>query len=734
VPLAESPTRVAIVGGGCAAIAAAFELTRPELGRRFEVTVYQQGWRLGGKGASGRGQHGRIEEHGLHVWMGCYENAFRLMREAYAELGRDPSTCSIASVRDAFMPTPHIGLAHWEPRTKDWSVWTAMFPPLPGEPGMPLGDPASASADHPFSIPGYLVRIARVMLSLFRTAYGEPIATGLPKGPALLDLAGELARTYLGGVASIRTLAGQQILTATELLRTWPHPRQGLNTQKGPLGPQELNGAPGTTAVLTGLLLALVRTLNRIELATAVEPVPERAAEVLEIIVVALVGVLRDGVLLDPRGLDALDDHDFIDWLRGHGLSRGAANSSFVRGLYGLMFAYEGGERTRPRAAAGQCLRGCLRMFFTYRGSFFWKMRSGMGDIVFAPLYEVLRRRGVKFEFFHRLVEVGLSDSERPHVDTLTFRVQAETNSGGDYEPLVRIRGVPCWPAEPDWSQLRDGEALRRRGVDFENFWHSDHVSVRKLRVGREFDFVVLGVSLGEIPHVCGQILVRDPRWRAMVENVRTVATQALQLWTTPSLEGLGWTRGPVTLTSFVHPFDTWADMSHLLDQEDWSSGVPGSIAYFCNVIADRDLEPLGVPDRSFRVRATELVRRNALTFVERDLAVLWPRLRRSDGEFAIEALQPEGAKDGSSSWLDQQFCSANVSPTDRYVQCVPGSPAHRISPLDRTYDNLTIAGDWTSCGLNLGCVEAAVMSGLLAAHAVSGSPRLESIVGYDHI
>ena len=44
---------------------------------------------------------------------------------------------------------------------------------------------------------------------------------------------------------------------------------------------------------------------------------------------------------------------------------------------------------------------------------------------------------------------------------------------------------------------------------------------------------------------------------------------------------------------------------------------------------------------------------------------------------------------------------------------------ATRISPLDNTYDNLTIAGDWTACGFNEGCVEAAVMSGRLAAHAI---------------
>src|SRR5262249_41895775 len=74
-------------GGGAAALTAAFELTRGDWRSRFDsVVVYQSGWRLGGKGASGRGVGGRIEEHGLHVWFGAYDNAFALMRDCYAEL------------------------------------------------------------------------------------------------------------------------------------------------------------------------------------------------------------------------------------------------------------------------------------------------------------------------------------------------------------------------------------------------------------------------------------------------------------------------------------------------------------------------------------------------------------------------------------------------------------------------------------------------------------------------
>jgi len=73
------------------------------------------------------------------------------------------------------------------------------------------------------------------------------------------------------------------------------------------------------------------------------------------------------------------------------------------------------------------------------------------------------------------------------------------------------------------------------------------------------------------------------------------------------------------------------------------------------------------------------------------------------------------------------------MSPTDRYVLSLPGSTQYRLSPLDLDFDNLTVAGDWTATGLDSGCVESAVISGQLAAHAISGAPELDTIVGYDH-
>ena len=62
----------------------------------YEIDLYQLGWRLGGKGASGRSRKycDRIEEHGIHFWWGHYQNAFRLLRDCYSDPDRGPAACS----------------------------------------------------------------------------------------------------------------------------------------------------------------------------------------------------------------------------------------------------------------------------------------------------------------------------------------------------------------------------------------------------------------------------------------------------------------------------------------------------------------------------------------------------------------------------------------------------------------------------------------------------------------
>src|SRR5436190_12543586 len=71
--------KIAVLGGGLGSLTTVYGLTSDSAWReKYDITVYQMGWRLGGKGASGRNrdQNMRIEEHGLHIWMGFYQNAF----------------------------------------------------------------------------------------------------------------------------------------------------------------------------------------------------------------------------------------------------------------------------------------------------------------------------------------------------------------------------------------------------------------------------------------------------------------------------------------------------------------------------------------------------------------------------------------------------------------------------------------------------------------------------------
>ena len=73
-----------------------------------------------------------------------------------------------------------------------------------------------------------------------------------------------------------------------------------------------------------------------------------------------------------------------------------ALDSALVRGIYDYAFGFRNGMAgAEHRAiAAGTSLRGLCRMTFTYRGSYFFKMRGGMGDTVFTPYYKVLKARG----------------------------------------------------------------------------------------------------------------------------------------------------------------------------------------------------------------------------------------------------------------------------------------------------------------------------------------------------
>jgi len=721
----EDPLRVAVIGGGCAALTAAFELTRPEHNGRYQVTVYQMGWRLGGKGASGRGVGGRIEEHGLHLWLGFYENAFRLMRECYAERNQHFPNSRFASWREAFSPAPDVGVA--DRNQNGWEFWMAHFPPGNGEPGDPdIGDPLTVAA--------YLRQAVMLVVELLRSAGAMEAKPGERAAPAS---AANGPDALLSSISAL--LRYGQLATTAALLEASQLLRQAADL----LLPQVFSGIGSPIAQLLESLSVAAR--RRLETLVEEDREVRRAWQVIDIILAILRGSIRGGLAVDPRGFDAINDYDWREWLRINGASEASLASGFMRGIYDLVFAFEEGDINRPRLAAGVALRGAMRMFFTYRGSLFWRMNAGMGDVVFAPLYQVLKHRGVRFEFFHRLRNVCLSSPETgdpPYVETLDFDVQARVTGGREYQPLVDVHNLPSWPSQPRYAQLVNGSAMERAGRAFESAWDNGRAGVKKLKVGREFDFVVLGISIGALPEVAGELIDREPRWRQMVHHGKTVPTQAFQVWMRESTAELGWKFPPPNLSGFVEPFDTWAEMSHLIPEESWKEPVR-SIAYFCSVLPDAGKDA-GAVTEPFHRQQREVVRANAVRFLSTGAAALWPKAFR-EGSFRWEILaagDKPPAKPGSKrvkskrpgpEQFQSQYWGANVNPTDRYVQSLPGSLVHRLSPLDMSFDNLTIAGDWTATGLDSGCIESAVISGLLAAHAISGKPGICEIVGYNH-
>ena len=688
--------RVAILGAGMAGLAAAWRLSEPgwrdDLG---SITVYQRGWRLGGKGASSRGLHGRIEEHGLHLWLGYYENSFRLLRECYAELDR-PRTDQAAPIRtwrDAMIPSETVGLE--DRRPDGWHHWLGQFTPndlLPGE---------ADDGGGQFSAADFLRRALQLVTDFLESLpderVGEVAMSGSPDAPpspnALVN----------GFRASV--LAG--ILEATAQLR----------------GILDRSSVASSVAVLDRALAGVAGALHEL-----VEDDPDlrRTWHLVAVMTAVVRGMLADGIVTDRRGFRALNDEDFLDWITRHGAPPEVAEFAFIRGLYDLVFAEAGASRSRRGVSAGVAVFLTTKMFFEYRGAIFWKMAAGMGDIVFAPLYQALRRRGVRFEFFHRVDQLHLSD-DRTRVEAVSAGRQVRTARGVDaYEPLIRVGGLPSFPSAPLLDQLDAAPGLMGEPLE-SHFCEWPDAETRVLRCGEDFDVAVLAVSLGMVPIVCRELVDDRGEWKDMVDHVTTTATQAVQLWLREDERALGWPEPGSTVSAYEQPFHTWASMPQLIDVERWpGADRPGAIAYFCGAL-QASWPPDG-PMRNYVAEHRARVRANAVELAERRLAHLLPGTS-ANGSFRWELLCGRNGHTGPSA-IDTQLCLANLDPSDRYVQCSPGSDAYRLRPDESGYDNLFLAGDWTDNGLNAGCIEAATLSGLRAANAALGRSRSYRIAG----
>ncbi len=702
--------RIAIVGGGMAGLAAAFELTAtPELRARHRVTIYQMGWRLGGKCASGRDVQGRAIEHGLHIWFGFYENAFELLRRAYAEWHPNPGQ-RIRSLDQAMKP--HAGAKIGYDRGEKFV--TVAWPAAAGAPGM------GADGLSVWGAAVHLIERVAAMAAAMGPAPGapHPLDRHLVAEPHLrLRPAFESATGSDADWLPARLAAPGARLGALEGMRL-AH-RWAASIAEAP--PREIaRRAPDIAAHLRGVKAAL-------PMRQGTKLAGDVAAQLVDVGIALFIGIVED-VLLGGRTLAELDLIEFRDWLVGHGAERlSAENCTMVRSLYDSMFQYVEGRLDRPDFGAGTALQVTLRMIGTYKGAFSYEAQAGFGEVVVAPIAGVLAQRGVEVRYFHQLREIGLS-ADRRAIAALRFGRQATPRRpNAAYRPTAfsASDGLTYWPNEPFWDQLGAGAGKPGARPDFDSYWRDrDKDEPVELLRGEDFDDAILAIPAGafaewdERPGACHALIAASPRFAAMVRSMRAVPSISLQLWSAKTSDDLcaGDARAMV---SGPYPLNIWADMSQVLPP---SKSGPRSLHLLCGTIHS-DLYRRPASDARAPDEADKQARDVCLDWIEKSGGSVWPKALRADGAFDWNSLYvAQGNPAGPARFADQ-YCILHVDPAQCCISSAAGTARHRIKTDESGFAHLYLAGAWIDTGFNAECVEAAVMSGRQAARAICGAP-----------
>jgi uncharacterized protein with NAD-binding domain and iron-sulfur cluster len=690
--------RIVICGGGIAGLTAAFALTRPEMRDAYDVTIYQLGWRAGGKLASGRDSRGRNIEHGLHIWFGFYENAFGLMREVYDEwIPRKGQR--IRTIGEAIRAQEFTPIGNSDGRAPGWIDIT--FPPTGGEPGRGEVDLSLLSClynclrllsgfyDHTLGASKRLqsiepkVTINRRTLQTLHRNRGRFDAEIMPDEMTV--------RRYLG--AAIDWLAG------VDEDRAW-YDSDDIGIITNAL--REISsvvGNAGYAGKLDGKLLA----------------------QTLELGAAFFAGIVED-ILLGQRAISEIDGEDFRQWLVRHGATRTVVEQSpIVKALYDTMFQYPDGEIANASYGAGTAAQVVLRMLGTYRGAVAWELQAGAGEVVIAPLFEVLQARGVKFQFFHKLADVQVA-SDGASIESLRFDRQVQLkNPEIRYDPLQMPGDLIGWGATPNWDLIENGRILEENKVDLESHWCNEKVETVQIERIRDFDDVVLAVPLGAFKEFgsggpCSELLTSNPRFKSMTEKLQLVPSISVQLWTNVKLTELGWTASKPALVSGSEPLDIWADMGQLLAGEIPIKRAPArSLQYLCDVFPSQ-LYQAPRTQSGVQKQAQQQALSLIVTWLTTKANAFWPK-------FTWKVLYAPAALKGQDR-LSAQIVRANINPSDCCVATSAGSSAWRLKADQSGFDHLYLAGAWIDTGFNTECVEAAVMSGMQAARAITGEDK----------
>jgi hypothetical protein len=167
-----------------------------------------------------------------------------------------------------------------------------------------------------------------------------------------------------------------------------------------------------------------------------------------------------------------------------------------------------------------------------------------------------------------------------------------------------------------------------------------------------------------------------------------------MQLWLSEPVNRYApWAAPDITAGSYTEPFDTWSDMPVLAGEKSQEPTRPiRSVAYFTNVAPGKFVR--GAFDGAFdESQLTDAVDH----FTRHGLGSLWPQF-------------------DPRSMIIGQYQRLNNDSSAAYTLSVNGTLRARLSPQDKSIINVRPVGDWTRNGISAGCIEAAVISGMIAA------------------
>lgn len=651
----KKPIKVAILGGGCGGVSAAYHLSSPALGGRFQVSLYTQGWRLGGKGASARNpdENYRIQEHGLHVLFGFHKTVFQVLKETYDTLA--DNTVRFKTVEEAFSSTRDVTLMQRVPTGSkgEWEAWHFKFPPLPGEPW----DQSAFSFD------------ARVVQRIIPWIRDHLLANFMPVGD-------QTGKELLNNAA--------QIVEEMLVLRA-EDPAANLRTK------------------LTGILRQFIEWFrNNLESHALRRPSGFEICALIDLATAVSIGYVQDVLPFGEVGFNRINDQEYKDWLLQHGADARYIWTAPVRCLYDLGFAFQDGFPTTEqngKIAAGVALKVTLLLCMGYNDAPLWRTNAAMGEVIFAPIYRVLESRNVEINFFHRLTNLHLAPGGR---DISAIELSQQLLLKKKYEPIFKHDQLWCWPPEPRWQFIKGGAAMRDKAWDTESVLCTYEAGRKTIKAGDKFDVAILAIPPASLPY-CGQeLLLRGRKIAKMHAELSWVATQSVQLWLGKTVDQLGFPLGRI-LTSYEEALSSWADWDQMLKVEDWGASA-SSLVFLCGVFVPRVFAG-PIPDREYQFRQSQYVGEAFQKWIDLFGKRIWPKAFK-------------GSK-FDSSLVVSAYARANIDPTEQYVQSFPGSIKHRLHPDGSGIDNLYLAGDWTATKINGGSSETAFESGKSAAEAI---------------